>query len=100
MSQVSVLLQTTYNYQSMHQNVRSRITNVTLQCQLVNKSLRLKSIDVESKEAHGFNEFDQPISGVAGKNAIEKTNNLGQAGEIDRSYDEFTKQVLIKNLLD
>ncbi len=58
------------------------------------------SFDSEPKEAPEFKEFDQPISGVAGKNAIEKTNNFGQAGEIYRSYDESTKQALIKNLLD
>jgi catalase len=60
----------------------------------------LAPFDSELKEAPEFKEFDQPISGVAGKNAIEKTNNFGQAGEIYRSYDESTKQALIKNLLD
>lgn len=58
------------------------------------------SFDSEPKEAPEFKEVDQPISGVAGKNHIEKTNNFGQAGEIYRSYDKSTKQSLIKNLLD
>ncbi len=57
------------------------------------------SFDTEPKEAPEYQEINPPISGVAGKNAIEKTNNFGQAGEIYRGYDESTKQELIKNLL-
>ena len=47
-----------------------------------------------------FREPDQPLSGVVGRNVIDKTNNFGQAGEIYRSYDDATKQALIKNLLN
>ena len=58
------------------------------------------SYSSEPKEDHSYREPDQPLSGVIGRNAIEKTNNFGQAGEIYRSYDEATKQALIKNLLN
>lgn len=58
------------------------------------------SYDTEPKEDHSYREPEQPLSGVIGRNAIEKTNNFGQAGEIYRSYDEDTKQALIKNLLN
>ncbi|WP_179393396.1 catalase [Sporosarcina sp. JAI121] len=58
------------------------------------------SYSTEPKEDHSYREPDQPLSGVIGRNAIEKTNNFGQAGDIYRSYDEETKQALIKNLLN
>lgn len=57
------------------------------------------SYDSEPKEVEGYVEANQPISGVAGRQKIAKTNDFGQAGQIYRSYDDATKDALIKNLL-
>ncbi|OZI10711.1 catalase [Bacillaceae bacterium SAS-127] len=52
------------------------------------------------KEAQQYEEPLQPMEGMAGRQAIEKTNEFGQAGRIYRSYDQATKEALIKNILN
>ncbi|WP_100401817.1 catalase [Bacillus sp. FJAT-42315] len=52
------------------------------------------------KEAQQYEEPLQPMEGMAGRQAIEKTNEFGQAGRIYRNYDQATKEALIKNILN
>ncbi|WP_338751300.1 catalase [Bacillus sp. FJAT-52991] len=58
------------------------------------------SYEETPKEVSQYQEPLQPMEGMAGRQAIEKTNHFGQAGRIYRSYDEATKQALIKNILN
>ncbi|UTT42170.1 catalase [Exiguobacterium aurantiacum] len=44
-------------------------------------------------------ETEQPLSGVAGRQKIEKTNDFGQAGEVYRRYSEEEKTALVNNLV-
>jgi len=44
-------------------------------------------------------ETEQPLTGVAGRQKIEKTNDFGQAGEVYRRYSEEEKTALVNNLV-
>ncbi|MGM9985750.1 MAG: catalase [Bacillaceae bacterium] len=51
------------------------------------------------KEAPEFNDALQPITGVAGRQKIDKINDFGQAGQVYRGYSDAEKAALIKNLV-
>ncbi|MBR3062405.1 MAG: catalase [Exiguobacterium sp.] len=44
-------------------------------------------------------ETPQPITGVTGRQKIEKTNDFGQAGEVYRRYSQEEKDALVRNLV-
>ncbi|PSL46938.1 catalase [Salsuginibacillus halophilus] len=52
----------------------------------------------EPKEDPNYKEVFYPVSGQAGQQAIEKKDEFGQAGRIWRTYDQETKDQVIKNI--
>jgi len=50
------------------------------------------------KEDKTQSDHQVPLSGTAGRQPIEKTNEFGQAGEVYRKYSEEEKAALLKNL--
>lgn len=51
-------------------------------------------------EVPGYEDAMQPVSGQTGRQVIDKVNHFGQAGRIYRSWDQHTKDTLIKNLMN
>ncbi|TDQ36783.1 catalase [Aureibacillus halotolerans] len=52
------------------------------------------------KETDDVVDERQPIEGVAGRQAIDKTDEFGQAGRVWRSYSDEVKDQLVKNLVN
>ncbi|WP_100406355.1 catalase [Bacillus solitudinis] len=50
------------------------------------------------KEDGAYMDPQMPITGVAGRQKVEKTNDFGQAGKIYRSYTKEAQDALVKNL--
>jgi catalase len=50
------------------------------------------------KEDPSFTETLSPLTGVAGRQKIEKTNNFGQAGQVWQRYSQEQQDQVIKNI--
>lgn len=51
------------------------------------------------KEDLTYQDIEQPITGIAGKQTIEKTNDFGQAGQVWRKYSQAEQDSVIKNIV-
>jgi catalase len=50
------------------------------------------------KEDKLYSDHQMPLTGVAGRQQIEKTNDFGQAGQVYRRYTKEEQETLVKNL--